>query len=222
LVSRIVADTREVASGIPAELERRGVYVQRKLLDVADYVVGSYAIERKTVRDFISSLYSGRLFEQAQRIGMAYQKFILIVEGDEQEALSEMKNPNAYWGALLSLTLDFDFKPFFTQNQRETADLLCLLAKRRARGNERPLLVRKPRMGEIRDWQLGVLESLPSIGPKLAEKLLNAFGSVRSVVLASRMELAVKGGIGEERARKIRELIDAEIRTRTKQQKLVD
>jgi len=219
VVSRIVADTRETASGIPEELERRGVYVQRKLLDVGDYIVGQCAIERKTARDFISSLYSGRLFEQAQRISRAYQKFMLIVEGDVQESLADMKNPNAYWGALLALALDFDFKLFFTLDHQQTADVLSLLARKTgARRSGRPLLVRKPRMGTPKDWQLAVLEALPTIGPKFAEKLLRAFGSVRSIFLASRVELAVKGGIGEARAKAIQELLDTEYRRATAKQ----
>jgi len=222
LVSRIVADTREKASGIPELLAGRGVYVQRKMLDVGDYLVGECVIERKTAHDFISSLYSGRLFEQAQRIAESYRKFMLIVEGDIQETLSDMKSPKAYWGALLTLALSFDFKLFFTLDQDQTADVLSLLAARTThRETLTPLLVRKPRMGTERDWQLAVLESLPTVGPKLADRLLRAFGSIRSIFLASRMELAVKGGIGEIRARKIQELLDAEYRrTPTKQTKL--
>jgi DNA excision repair protein ERCC-4 len=219
MVLRIIVDTRETASGIPEGLERRGVYVQRKALDVGDYIVGQCVIERKAARDFISSLYSGRLFEQAQRISSAYRKFMLIVEGDVQESLLEMKNPRAYWGALLALALDFDFRIFFTSDQEQTTDVLDLLARKTGGGKDgRPLLVRKPRMGTTRDWQFMVLESLPSIGPKLAEKLLVAFGSVRSVFRATWVELAVKGGIGEARAKRIQKLLDTEYRRSTSKQ----
>jgi DNA excision repair protein ERCC-4 len=213
-VLRIVADVRETSSGIPELLEEKGVYVQKKSLDVADYVVGNFAIERKTLRDFISSLYSGRLFEQAERISHTYSKYLLIVEGDSQEALSELKNPNVYWGTLLALALTFDFKLFFTSDQEQTSNVLYLIAKQTSSHgkNHRPLIVKKPRMATTKDWQLLVLGSLPSIGPKLAEKLLLSFGSVRKVLCASNKELAVRGGIGEVRARKIQQLLDAEYR----------
>ena len=79
---RITVDTRETASGIPEILQKKGVYVQMRTLDVGDYVVGQYAVERKTVRDFLSSLYSGRLYDQAQRIAQSYRNSLLIVEGD--------------------------------------------------------------------------------------------------------------------------------------------
>lgn len=213
MVARIVADVREAPSGIPELLARKGVYVQRKTLDVGDYIVGECAIERKTARDFISSLYSGRLFEQAERISSAYSKHLLIVEGDVQEVLQELENPKIYWGALLSLTLNLGFGLLYTIDQEQTSDVLSLLARRTTvnRGT-RPVLIRKPKMATATDWQLAVLGGLPTIGPKLAEKLLRSFGTVRNVFNASRMELAVRGGIGLERAKKIQQLLDAEYR----------
>ncbi len=213
-LSRVAVDTREDASGIPALLRKKGVYVQMKTLDVGDYVVGQYAVERKTVRDFMASLYRGRLFEQAQRISQSYENYLLVVEGDIQEVLANLENPRVYWGTLLALALNFNFKVFFTLDRAQTADLLYVLAKR-AHGRRkqlRPLLVKKPRMGTVRDWQLSLVESLPTIGPKLAEKLLISFGTIRSILRSSRAELAVKGGIGYARAKRIQELLDAEFR----------
>lgn len=211
VLTRIVVDTRETASGIPEILQRKGVYAQMRALDVGDYIIGQYAVERKTVRDFLSSLYSGRLFEQAQRIAQSYRNFLLIVEGDLQQALADLKNPRVFWGTLLALALNFDFKVLFTLDRYQTADLLYVLTKRNEGIGKavRPLLVKKPRLGTTKDWQLSLLESLPTIGPKLAEKLLRSFGSVRKVFTATRSELAVRAGIGQARARKIQELLDA-------------
>lgn len=223
-MSRIVVDTREAASGIPDLLQKKGVFIQMKTLDVGDYVVAQYAVERKTVRDFITSLYGGRLFEQAHRISRSYTNFLLLVEGDIQEILVDLKNPRVYWGTLLSLGLDFNFRVFYTLDQEQTADLLYTLAKRAHRKGRptRPLLVKKPRMGTTRDWQLSLLGSLPTIGPKLAERLLLAFESARNVFRASRVELAVKGGIGSHRSKRVQELLDAEYRRNIpKQAKLV-
>lgn len=213
-VSRIVADTREKASRIPEFLQKRGLYVQMKTLDVGDYVVANYAVERKTIHDFITSLYGGRLFDQARRISESYKDFLLIVEGDVQETLANLKNPRVYWGTLLALGLNLNFRLFFTLDQEQTADLLYILAKSvHGRGEEaRPRLVKKPRMATTKDWQLALLENLPTIGPKFAEKLLLSFGSIRNVFRASAVELAIKGGIGSIRAKRIQELLDAEYR----------
>lgn len=164
--ARIVVDSREAASGIPEILRKRGFYVQMKPLDVGDYIVSSYAVERKTVRDFINSLYGGRLFEQAQRISRAYKDYLLIVEGDVRDVLADLRNPRVYWGTLLALAMTFDFKVFFTLDQEQTADLLqVLVTKFRGKAGGIPLLVKAPRMETTKDWQLSVLGNLPTIGP---------------------------------------------------------
>ncbi len=211
---RIAVDAREAASGIPERLQKKGFYVQMKNIDVGDYVVGEYVVERKTVRDFITSLYNGRLFEQALRISRSYRNYLLVVEGDIQEVLADLRNPRVYWGTLLALALNLDFRVFFTLDAEQTTDLLYVLAsKTRGRGGAHsPLLVKKPRMATTKDWQLSLLESLPTIGPKLAERLLASFGSARNVFRASRSELAVKGEIGYARAGRIQELLDSEYR----------
>ena len=211
VLTRIVVDPREVPSGIPGMLGRKGVYVQAKTLDVGDYVVGEHVVERKTVRDFVASLYGGRLFEQAQRISQAYANHLLIVEGDVQDVLAELKNPRVFWGTLITLALSLNFNVFFTLDRQQTADFLSVLARKTRRSGTpiQPLIVRKPRIATIKDRQLSILESLPTIGPKLGEKLLQSFGSVRQILAASSTELAVKGGIGYARAKRIQEVLDA-------------
>jgi len=220
--ARILVDSREAASGVPEILRKRGLYVQMKSLDIGDYIVSSYAVERKTVHDFIGSLYKGRLFEQAQRMSGSYTDYFLIVEGDIQEVLADLQNPRIYWGALLALAINFGFKILFTLDREQTADVLEVLVRRfRGKAGAFPLIVQKPRMATTEDWQLSLLGSLPSIGPKMGEKLLESFGSVRNVFRASRSELALKGGIGYARAAKIQELLDAGYRqSSAKQTKL--
>ncbi len=213
---RIAADSREATSGIPDLLKRKGAYVQIRTLTVGDYVTGRIAIERKTARDFISSLYRGRLFDQAKRLANAYTSHGFIIEGDFNDILSDLKSPKIYWGALASLAYDFGSQVFFTLDHEQTADLLVILSKKTGTNMESragPLIVKKPKMANARDWQLSIVESLPAIGPRLAEQLLRNFGSVRSIVKASRVELVVKGGIGMGRAAKVQQILDLEYGT---------
>lgn len=218
----ITADSREMMSGVIQSLRKQGLAVHVRTLDIGDYVIGEYAIERKTTHDFLSSLYGGRLFEQAERISSSYKTYLLIVEGDIQEVLSDLKNPRVFWGALLSLALKFGFKVFFTLNRDQTAELLRVLASKTTKGRSvTPIFVKKPRMGTTKDWQLNIVESLPTIGPKLGEQLLKAFGHVRNIFEASSTELALKGGIGPARAARISQVLDAQFSTEgAKQAKL--
>src|SRR6266567_3847170 len=148
---RIIADEREKPSGVPEALRSLGVSVEYRLLDVADYLVGAYAIERKSVRDFVSSLYSGRLFDQAHRLGEAYETIFLIVEGDLWEEIRGSRNPRSLWGALISSVLDFGLNTFFAPAEKQTAQFLVILGRggRHRRGSSGPpLMVRKPRTND--------------------------------------------------------------------------
>ncbi len=210
---RIVADEREKPSGVPDELRSLGAMVDYRVLDVADYVVGPYAVERKSARDFVSSLYSGRLFDQAHRLGQAYQTILLVVEGDLWKDSKGVRNPRSLWGALISAVLDFGLDAFFTPNAKQTAQFLVTLGKggRHRRGSDGPpIVVRKPRSQDPSRIQISVLSSLPGIGPRMAEQLLAHFGSLRKVFGASVTEMAVGADVGRSRALALTKLLNAE------------
>jgi len=208
---RVIADEREKPSGVPEELEQMGVMVDYRVLDIADYVVGEYAIERKSARDFVSSLFSGRLFDQAYRLGEAYQIIILIVEGDLEGEMQRLRNPRSLWGALISAVLDFRLLCFFTRDQHQTAEFIVTLGKGgryKGKSGGPPLVVRKPKGGDVRRVQLSIVGSLPSIGPRMAEQLLSTYGSVRKVFSASVTEMAIGAGIGRSRALSLNKILD--------------
>jgi DNA excision repair protein ERCC-4 len=210
---RIVVDERERTSGVGEHLQSLGAMVDYRVLDIADYIVGDYAIERKSVRDFVSSLYSGRLFDQSYRLGQAYQTRILIVEGDFWEAVGRQKNPRSLYGALISAALDFGLVIFYTPDTMQTAQLLYILAKGKRHTDEThgpPLIVRKPRSRDLKYLQLSVLSSLPGVGPRMASQLLSYFGSLRKVFQANTTELAVGARVGRARALMLTRLLDYE------------
>jgi DNA excision repair protein ERCC-4 len=209
---RIIADEREKPSGVPDVLRSLGASVEYRVLEVADYVVGSYAIERKSVRDFVSSLYSGRLFDQAHRLGEAYDAIFLIVEGNLWEEIRGARNPRSLWGALISSVLDFGLNTFFAPDEKQTAQFLITLGRggrhRRGSGGP-PMIVRKPRTADMKRVQVSILSSLPGIGPKMAEQLLTHFGSLRKVFSASLTEMSVGAHLGKARALSLVKLLDA-------------
>ncbi|HVH14433.1 MAG TPA: ERCC4 domain-containing protein [Candidatus Angelobacter sp.] len=211
-MQRIIVDERERPSGVPEELHSLGAPIEYRVLDVADYVVGSYAVERKSVRDFLSSLYSGRLFDQAQRLGEAYRTSMLVVEGDLWDELKHVRNPRSLWGALISSVLDFGLNIFFTPDGKQTAQFLFTLGKesRHTRGSGGPpIIVKKPRSRDLNRFQLSVLASLPGIGPQMAGQLLLHFGSLRRVFPASMTEIAVGAGLGRSKALALTKLLDS-------------
>ena len=213
--SRVIVDERERDSGVPSLLRSRGLQVDFRLLEVGDYVVSSEcAVERKAGRDFVKSLYSGRLFDQARRLRQFYVKPVFVVEGDLQLLFGETSKPRVFWGALTTLAFQFGMTVFFTANAEQTADLICTLAKRSGlvRAPKGPWVQKKLRAQTAEKLQLALVATLPAVGPKLAERILTRFGTVRRVFSASVAELCTVKGLGRAKAEKIVKLLDAEYR----------
>jgi DNA excision repair protein ERCC-4 len=222
--SRVIVDERERESGVPEVLKTLGLQVDYRVLEIGDYVVSAdCAVERKAGRDFAKSLYSGRLFDQAQRLRQSYARPVFVAEGDLQLLVGESAKPRAYWGALTTLAFQFGMTSFFTANARQTADLIYTLAKRAGltRAPKGPWVQKKPRTVDVQRMQLSLVATMPAIGPKLAERLLLRFGTVRKTFSASIAELCTVKGLGRAKAEKIATLLDAEYRPALKREKHV-
>ena len=207
----MLVDERERSSGIPDMLRSMGVQVEARMLNVGDYILSSeYALERKSTLDFISSLYSGRLFDQARRLSEAYDNPLILVEGELGSILDTMPNPRAFWGALLTLSLAHHIHVFFTEDVQQSTEFILTLAKHaRLPASRGPVVRGKPRLSTTHEKQLYVVSSLPGVGVKLAERLLQWFGSVRRVFTASVPELSLVNGVGRTRAQTIADLLDS-------------
>jgi len=209
---RVIVDERERNSGVPIFLKNFGVRVEYRMLDVADYVVSrECAVERKQERDFLKSLYSGRLFDQAYRLSEHYSRPVLIVEGHLPLTIKETAKPRAFWGTLTAITFMYGINIFFTPDTEQTAQLILSLTKRKTQTKppKGPFIQRKPKADELEKMQIQLVASLPRIGPKLAVRILQQFKTVRKVFSASAAELATVDGIGRAKAEKVVKTLDA-------------
>lgn len=195
---------------MPEYLRGLDVNVEYRVLAVGDYVTDSgHVVERKEAHDFIGSLFSGRLFDQASRLTEAYGSAIIVVEGDFQGMFSSMPNPRAMWGALSTLALEYHLNIFFTPDAKQTADFLQTLTRRGKPDNRgRPPVFKGFRARTFEEARLAVLSNLPGVGPKLAKRLLDHFGSLRKVFSASAAELTLVEGIGRVKAARIVEVLE--------------
>lgn len=209
---RIYYDVREERSGVPETLKKLGVIAIPKQLPEGDYVIPEdHVIERKSASDFVSSLFDGRLFDQAQRLVDTYEDVFYIIEGDFQRELKIWSNRRRQLiGALVTLVTDYNVRLFWSSDTYETAMIIERLARRLLEGHRGGAVVinKKPKsLKSIRDWQLYVLQSFPGIGLKTAERILERFGSIEAFVKAGVSELASVEGVGEAKAMKIKELL---------------
>lgn len=207
ILAKIVVDERERSSGIPQILARLGDYIVYKILDVGDYIVGeSVAVERKRVPDFIRSIFDGRIFDQVRRLLDVYDKVVLLVQGSPSEVRMITDKWSSFYGTIARMIIEDSVSIVYTRDIEDTAYLIHSLAQKSQSpgiGGGHPLIHKKPKLGSVDEWQIYIVQSLPYIGPKLARKLLERFGSVLSVFNASAMELSRVEGISEWKAQEI-------------------
>ncbi len=204
----IRADHREEASGLPALLREMGVRVQIQQLKVADYVLSSrVAVERKTAADLASSIVDRRLFTQVAELKAAYEVVIFLLEGPTLYGVSNV-HPNAIRGALSYLVILEGISLLRTEDAQDSAAHLATMARHEQEGLGYEVShhhVRRSASPRLQKRYL--VEDLPGIGPKMADALLQEFGTLRALFNAEEEELRRVYGIGPKRARGIHALL---------------
>ena len=221
---RIVVDERERSSNIPVLLKNAGAVIDFTQLKVGDYIVSSEtAVERKTVRDLISSIYDGRLFVQCSDLVKYYQKPLLVVQGNIAElgeTSEDMEDPDDIklhtermslaYDALITVATEFRIPIIHTPSAEQTAQLLVTLVNRSLQEAKTtgPLLRKIKKENPIQIQQLSVLASLPGVGEKLAARMLKKFHTPIRALNASAAELATIPGFGLTRAERVRKVLN--------------
>jgi DNA excision repair protein ERCC-4 len=222
--ARIVVDERERNSGIPELLRNAGAVIDFMQLKVGDYVVSpETAVERKTVRDLVSSIYDGRHFVQCSDLVKHYQKPLLVLQGNIADLLEIPENiedkevkklsermPLAY-DALATVATEFRIPIIHTPSPDQTAQLLVILVNKSLRDGKAtgPLLRKIKKVNPVYLQQLSVLSSVPGVGDKLAARMLEKFQTPKRALNASAAELATIRGFGLARAVQVRKVLDS-------------
>ncbi|MCJ1283131.1 hypothetical protein MMC26_002458 [Xylographa opegraphella] len=140
---RVVVDVREFRSSLPSLLHGRSMVVIPCMLTVGDYVLSpTICIERKSVRDLISSFKNGRLFNQAETMLQHYKHPMLLIEFDQNKsftldpfaehttAIATAANPSDLQSRLVLLTLAFPrLKVIWSSSPYQTAEIFEELKK---------------------------------------------------------------------------------------------
>ena len=207
----ITVDYREKASGIIDLLENEDISIKVKKVAYGDYIINdSITIERKTARDFLTSIIDGRLFSQVSNLKKYCINPVVLIEGDPYRTDLNF-DPNAVRGALISIQTIWYIPTISSLSVKETKDILLLIAKQKEnymsvvplRGGYRPK--------RLKTKQLYLLQGLPKVGPTMAKKLIDHFKSVSKIMNASIEDLTEVKGMGTVSANQIREVLDAEV-----------
>ena len=204
---RIIVDERERKSGIPDLLKAIGMGVEMKTLPIGDYIVAPETIvERKSIKDLMASVFDGRLYDQCNRLKENFEHPIVLVEGNVDEIEEITDNPLVFYGAISRVTLEFKIPIIHTPSASHTAKLLVALCSKKD-GPTGPYLKKIKKSSNLETQQLSTLCSLPGSGEKFAVRMLEKFGTPLKVFSATTSELAKVEGLGESRAKKIKNML---------------
>jgi DNA excision repair protein ERCC-4 len=204
---RIIVDERERKSGIPELLKSIGMGVEMKTLLIGDYIVAPETIvERKSIKDLMASVFDGRLYDQCTRLKEHFEHPIILVEGNVDEIEEITDNPLVFYGALSTVVLEFKIPIIPTPSASHTAKLLVSMCSRKD-APKGPYLKKIKKSSNLETQQLSTLCSLPGIGEKFAVRMLEKFGTPLKVFSATTSELAKVEGLGEARAKKIKNML---------------
>jgi ERCC4-type nuclease len=209
--TQIILDSREKQSFIAANLVEQGATIKFETLEIADYLIEGIAIERKTFKDFQSSIIDKRLMNQLEQL-KKYEKKILIIEGFCYNYSDSKINGNAIRGAMLSTALSFGVPIIFTEDEEDTAKFLILIAKKQDKikeGKSSEYSLRPNKTAEtIEEQKQFVLEGFPGIGPTSAKKLISSNKNLLSIFKAKKKDLQEKKILDEKTIDKMKEILE--------------
>ncbi|MEN8150439.1 MAG: ERCC4 domain-containing protein [Planctomycetota bacterium] len=196
---RVVVDDREGASRLPGAVAAAWANTLVGRLPVGDVQVGErILVERKTLRDFVSSLEDGRLFRQAHALNAACRRPLILLEGEDAFDLLGLSG-EALRGVLLSLLVGYRIPVFRTDSVLDTAATVGRIARQEARRIARAAARRRgPTPGRK---ALDVLGCVPGVGDLRARSLVDEFGSVRKIAQLTEEQLVQAKGIGPATAK---------------------
>ncbi|MCC5937328.1 MAG: hypothetical protein JJU34_08605 [Lunatimonas sp.] len=188
-------------------LAEKGCSVSTVRLFAGDYLVNTLVlVERKTAEDFNQSLVSNRLFNQCALLAKSRFRPLMILEGDPIQQPGKL-SAEAIQGAIISVCSAWHIPIIYTVGPAHTADTLYSIGKQQLLS--RPYsarLGRKPR--RLIRQKACFLQGLPDVGPVLAERLLEHFGSLSDVLAADQATLQEVPGLGAKRAIGIKRFLE--------------
>ncbi|MCK5289609.1 MAG: DEAD/DEAH box helicase family protein, partial [Candidatus Aenigmarchaeota archaeon] len=184
-----------------------------KQLEVGDVIISErVGIERKEVGDFLQSIIDKRLFRQITDLKDNFARPIVIIEGKNLYGIRNI-HPNAIRGALASIACDFGIPVITTRDIDDTAEMITALARRELGTEKKDISLRATRRSKTeKEIQEYIISGFPDVNIKLCERILEKFGTIKRFINAKEDRLEKIEGIGKEKAKSIKKIIEADYR----------
>ena len=219
----IVIDNREdseLSHNVELYATRARIKVEKKQLDIGDYIIGNICIEAKEINDFLNSLENNRLLNQLSNMEDTYERNILLIHGDINEVgsylLKKRKITHEYksrlerkvLGAIASINLNTNVKVIWVPDSRTAGEIVVASAHHANKQLDmRKMLPKKTRTDDAR---VDLLSTIKGISPKKARALLKEHLSVLEIAMQDAKTLSKVTGIGKATASNIVEIFNNE------------
>ncbi|MEI6143749.1 MAG: ERCC4 domain-containing protein [Mariniphaga sp.] len=199
-------DFREQRSGIFNEIAKQNDQIVCELCNLitGDYLIqDKIIVERKTLYDFLESIKTGRIFQQAYRMAQTEMNGLIILEGDKSMVDSSGMSRRAVQGALIHLTVFIGVPVIRSKDIHETAALLIDLhsqCQRQELPRKKQIIhgVKGLKLNKKQRQKLFLIQNLPGIGIKRGLALLDFFSTFENILKAVPEDLVKVGGIGNK------------------------
>jgi len=221
---RVIVDVREFRSSLPSLLHGRSMVIVPCMLTVGDYILSpNICVERKSIKDLISSFKDGRLYTQAETMIQHYKSPMLLIEFDQNKSftlepfadlsgsLSSVSAANAssdLQSKLVLLTLAFPkLRIIWSSSPYQTAEIFESLKTQELEPDPITAVRIGLEGGQGADEQSfnrepqDMLRTVPGVTGKNIKNLVVEMGSLREVANASVDEL--EPAVGKEAGRLI-------------------
>lgn len=209
----MTVDDREPA-GVLEAVRTHGDVAETSVerLAAGDIVVGSVAVERKTLRDYVSGVM-GRsgpdLEDQVERMRQRYAHAYVLLEGnlDDLERLETGIPASALRGSMASITARYGTPVVPCSDRGLLVDYAIRLGRKHLEEPSRRPLPPGSVSSRREPTAKRMYACVDGVGPGTAEALYEAFPTVEALLSATREDLLAVDGVGERRAAAIRDAL---------------
>ena len=217
---QVTIDTREQNRITEATnyYKTQGLTVEVAELEIGDYIFNNkVCFEFKTIADFVSSIQSGRVFNQAINMAETYPYNFVIIQGDEHsraKALSMSKNYQevtyfGYLGAIASLnrfvTVIESYSPFIN----EAYYRMLINAKKSL--SDKPIIKKFPKKNKNPAFNY-LCYCVYGLNHKRAKQIIDKYDlkTLEDLLYLDYNKLTTIDGIGDKLANKILDTIQGD------------
>lgn len=155
-------------------LDKQAIDYEIVHLEVGDIVYNDLCFERKTMLDFMGSIQSNRIFEQAQNMTANYPHSFIIISGRLADGYARLKffNENVVFGAIASLQMRYGVNVLRCETDRELVKQVLKFCQKS--DGDTSIHAKRLAISDA-DVRVAMVSCIPKVGRKRAQLLLEHF-----------------------------------------------